>query len=157
MDHVQLIKRHLADYSGGRWNEYRASLAEDVTYDEVATRTRAKGIDDYIAVVKRWKRAFPDLAADVRDVFVADDKLMAEIEWSGTHTGPFEGPFGTIAPTNQHGVVKAVLMYRFARGKIVETRHYFDVLTVLTELGAIPNLVAPMPPPKPVAASDHAW
>jgi steroid delta-isomerase-like uncharacterized protein len=153
MDHIELIKRHLADYSAGRWERYTQDLADDVRYEEAATQTTVTGRDDYVAAVKRWKRAFPDLSAAVEDVMVTGDKVMAEIEWQGTHTGPFEGPFGTLAPTHQRGSVKAALRFQIVDGKIVETRHYFDVLTVLVQLGAIPTLAASTTPPRPEAAA----
>jgi len=64
--------------------------------------------------------------------------VMAEVEWEGTHTGPFDGPFGTIAATNKRGRVQAVLLFTLKDGKIVENRHYFDLLTVMSQLGIAP-------------------
>lgn len=142
MDHAALVRKHLSDYSASRWGDFRADLAADVFYEEVATGTTARGVDDYLSVIQRWKRAFPDLQAHVLGAVSAGDQVVAEIEWQGTHTGPFDGPFGLMAPTGRRGSARAALVYRIDGGKIAETRHYFDVLTVLTQLGVVPDQTA---------------
>lgn len=135
---LELMKKHLAAYSAGNWDEYKADLATDVIYEEMATQQRVQGADEYIKFVQRWKRAFPDLTATVTGGFEAGDSAVAEIEWEGTQTAAFEGPFGTIQPTNKRGKVKAVIVAKTKDGKVVETRHYFDLLTILMQLGLAP-------------------
>lgn len=137
------LKKHLADFAASKWNEWKASLANDVIYDEIATHTRVKGADEYLKIVLRWKRAYPDLKATVLNMFTAGDKIFAEIEWEGTHTGPLDGPFGTIAPTNKRGLVKASLFVTLKNDKIVELHHYFDMMTLLANLGIMPFVGAP--------------
>jgi predicted ester cyclase len=137
------IKKHLADLSASKWNEYKASLAPDAVYEEVATHVRVKGADDYLKVIQRWKRAFPDLSATVLNTIVAGDKIVAEVEWEGTQSGPLEGPFGTIAPTNKRGLIRAAIVTTVKHDKVVEVHQYFDVLTLLGNLGISPTIGAP--------------
>lgn len=153
---LDIVKKHLADYAAGNWDDYRASLANDLVYEEFCTRQRTHGIDDYVNVVQRWKSAFPDLKATIRNSFVADDNVVIEVEWEGTNTGPLEGPFGTISPTRKRGSVQAVLVFKLKDGKIRESRHYFDLLTVLEQLGVTPMLTAPQRPSAPGAATTPA-
>lgn len=145
---MDLIKEHLANYSAGNWEPYKAALASDVSYEEIATGRRAKGPDAYIELVKRWKTAFPDLAAKLVGGLVQDDRAFVEVEWTGTQSGPLETPFGIIQPTNKSGSVRAVLAIKFKDGKIVENRHYFDVLTVLMQSGFAPFAATPQPAAK---------
>ena len=49
--------------------------------------------------------------------------------------------------TNRKVTVQAVLIHRIENGKIVETRHFFDLRTVMRQLG----LTAPMPTARPEA------
>ncbi len=149
------IKKHLDDLSAGRWDDYKAAFANDVIYEELATRTRIQGADEYVAAVQRWKRAFPDLKATLLSSFQAGDKMIAELEWEGTQSGPLDTPFGTIQPTNKKGRVRAVLVVTMKGEKIAESHHYFDLLTVLAQTGAMPGLgamaqpaAAAAPPPK---------
>ena len=146
------IKNHLADFSASKWTEYKAALASDVVYEEVASRVRVKGADEYMKAIERWKRAFPDLKATVLSSYIAGDKVFAEIEWAGTQTGPLDGPFGPIPPTNKRGVVRAAIVATVKNDKLVEAHHYFDVLTLLTNLGIAPFAGAPAQATKPGAA-----
>jgi predicted ester cyclase len=93
--------------------------------------------------VQRWKKVFPDLAAKVDRIFGAQGTYAAEVEWSGTQRGPLETPFGLIPPTNKRGTVKGMLMFKVQDGKIIESRNYFDFLTVLVSLGVTPMLNLP--------------
>ena len=145
---LDLIKKHLADYSASKWTDYKALLADDVTYDEIATRQRVKGAAEYVKAVQRWKSAFPDLKATVTSGFVSGDKVVVEVAWEGTHNGPFEGPFGAIPATNKRGQVNAVLLFTIKNRKIIENRHYFDLLTVLMQIGVAPMATMGQPAAK---------
>ena len=150
---LDLIKKHLADYSASKWTDYKAALAADVTYEEMSTRQPVKGPEEYVKSVQRWKTAFPDLKATVTSGAVSGDKVFVEVEWDGTHTGPFAGPFGTIPATNKRGQVKAALLFTVKNGKIIESKHYFDLLTVLIQLGIAPMAAVSQPPAKTGGAS----
>jgi predicted ester cyclase len=90
--------------------------------------------------------------------FESGDKVVAELEWEGTHSGPLDGPFGTIQATNKRGRVKAVIVATIKNGKIASTHHYFDLLTVLNQIGIAPMAgAAAQPAAKPtvVPPSRH--
>ena len=132
---LELLNRQLEAYAASDWNAYRANLARDATYEEVATAKRVTGIDAYVDAVKHWKIAFPDLKATIKRNFEMGDTIISEVEWAGTHRGPLDTPFGTLPATGKFGRVSALLINRIENGKVVETRHYFDQLTVLVQLG----------------------
>lgn len=140
---IDLIKKNLANYSDSNWAEFQASLAPDAIYEELATSRRVQGVEDYMKEVRRWKTAFPDLKATVLDCIEAGNKVYCEVDWIGTHTGPLEGPLGMIPPTNKRGSVRAALVFTIKNNKIVEQHHYFDLMTVLRQLGVSPPLGVP--------------
>lgn len=137
---IDLIKKHVADYSASNWTDWKAALAPDVTYEEAATRVKVTGPDEWHKTVQRWKKAFPDLSGTVLSAFENSDgsEVVAEIEWKGTHTGPLDGPMGTIPPTNKRGSMKAMMTFKVRNNKIVEAKHYFDMLTMLAQIGVAP-------------------
>lgn len=135
---LDMIKKHLADFSASKWDDYKSAFANNATYEEMATGTRVKGADECVKAVQKWKRAFPDVKANILSAKISGDSVVVELQWDGTHTGPFEGPMGTIQPTNKRGSVKAVEVFRVEKDKIVEVRHYFDLLTILTQMGISP-------------------
>src|SRR4051794_3809159 len=139
---LDIIKKHVADFSASNWNDYKAAAAPDIIYVEAATSSRVQGVDDYLKAVQKWKRAFPDAKGRVIGGTTSGEQVTAEIEWEGTHTGPLEGPMGTIGPTNRRARVNAVFVTTIRNGKIVESHHYFDLLTILTQLGIAPMMGA---------------
>lgn len=140
---LEIVKRHLKAFESANWTEYKADMANDVVYEEIPTRLRVRGPDEFIKAVQRWKRAFPDSRANLLSSIVTADNVTAEVEWEGTQTGPLDGPFGMIQPTNKRGNVKAVLLYKFKNNRIVEARHYFDLLTILSQIGVAPVVTQP--------------
>jgi steroid delta-isomerase-like uncharacterized protein len=137
---IDLINKHLADFNASNWTEWKSPLAPDVTYEEVPMRVKVKSPDEWMKAVQRWKKAFPDLTGRVVSAIESDDgsEIAAEIEWAGTHTGPLEGPMGTIPPTNKRGNVKATMLFKIRNNKIVEAKHFFDLLTILAQIGVAP-------------------
>lgn len=156
MDNAELISKHLAAFSAGNWDEYKGHLADNVKYEEFSTRTTANGRDEYVRSIKKWKTAFPDSKANVLSSFASGDNVVTELEWTGTHTGPMEGPLGTIAPTNKKGSVRAVIVSKVQNGKIVETRHYFDLMTVLGQMGVLSGIGAQAGQPRQAEARPSA-
>jgi steroid delta-isomerase-like uncharacterized protein len=147
-DLVQKAKDHLAAFSAKDWNRYGAMLADDAVYEEEATRQRVQGKSQVIEAVKRWATAFPDLKGTVKQTHASGDRVVVEIVWDGTHQGPLTGPFGNIPATNKHGSVPAVEVVTFDGGLISEIRHYFDLMTILQQIGVAPRLgAAPQPTP----------
>ena len=133
---LELVRKHLAAFGTSDWETYKADLAPDATYEEVATGQVSKGRDQYVEAVKRWKTPFPDARMNVLNAYSIGDIVVSELEWVGTHAGPLPTPFGILPPTNQVGSVKAVLINKLKDGKIIEARHYFDLMTVFMQAGA---------------------
>lgn len=152
---LELAQRHFAAFAANDWETYKADLAPDVTYEEVATGQVAKGRDSYVETVKRWKTPFPDLKANVLNSYSSGDFMITELEWVGTQTGPLPSPFGILPPTNKLGSVKAVLISKIKDGKISEARHYFDLMTVFMQAGAGAAISATPPKAPETAAQRH--
>jgi steroid delta-isomerase-like uncharacterized protein len=139
---IDIIKKHLADFGASNWSEYKASLSNECVYEEYATSTRVKGPDAAVQVAQKWKRAFPDARGTVMSSVMSGDTITVEIQWQGTQTGALESQFGAIAPTNKRVTVNAVEVFKLRNGQIVEARHYFDLLSMLTQLGiATPQIL----------------
>jgi steroid delta-isomerase-like uncharacterized protein len=87
-------------------------------------------------------RAFPDLRFEITNIVEKDDGLGAgEVVMSGTHTGPLATPTGgEVPPTNKRIEIKGAAFVRLnGSGEIVEERRYYDVGTILRQLGIMPE------------------
>ena len=146
MDNQEILRKQLDAFVKGDWNTYKSLLTDNAIYDEEATRRLVRGPDQVVKTVQIWKKAFPDLKATIKSMVATGDAVVAEIEWEGTQTGPLDAPTGQIPPSGKHGKVMAVQVARFDNGKIRELRHYFDLMTVLMQLGVAPRPSAPTTP-----------
>jgi steroid delta-isomerase-like uncharacterized protein len=108
----------------------------------VATGRRVEGKEDIVEVNRSMKPAFPDARGTITKVSASGDTVTVEVTWEGTQSGPMEGPQGEMPPSNRHAVVRAVQILEFSDGRIKENRHYFDMLGMLQQLGAIDQVGA---------------
>lgn len=141
---LELLQRHLAAFADSDWDAYKADLAPDAVMEEIPTGKRATGSDSFTEVAKFWKAAFPDAKGTITRYFDVEDGFVAEVEWDATHQGPLTTPFGTMPPTNQRVHVRAVLITTVRDDKIAEAHHYFDVMSLMLQLGAGERPMAPI-------------
>ncbi len=80
--------------------------------------------------------AFPDVQGTVLDMVAEGDKVVFRFAYSGTHEGPFLG----IAPTGKRATLSGIIIDRVSDGQIVESWAQFDILGLLHQLGALPEL-----------------
>jgi steroid delta-isomerase-like uncharacterized protein len=128
----------VAAFNAADWPRFRATLADDVVYEEAGTGRRVQGGDEYLQVSRGWKEAFPDATGVVRTVIADGETVAQEIEWTGTHTGPMTGPAGPIPASGKRVRVTGTLWYTLREGKARSIRHHLDVLTMLQQIGALP-------------------
>jgi predicted ester cyclase len=60
---------------------------------------------------------------------------VLELTWKGTHQGPLQTPQGSIAATGKRIEVRACAVVQIAGEKARSQRHYFDMATLLQQLG----------------------
>ena len=141
-DKIRLAKEGVEAFSKGDWDRFKAPLNSDAVYDEVATQRRVQGPDAIVEAVKGWRKAFPDAKGTVTRAFESADTVGLEILWEGTQRGPLESPQGTIPPTGRSVRIPAAQVVSFRNEKISETKHYFDLMSMLAQIGAIPSPVS---------------
>jgi steroid delta-isomerase-like uncharacterized protein len=132
---LDLVHAHLDAYSTSDWRKLGAVLSPDVVYDDVGNRQRIIGVAGYLAIAQRWKRAFPDLRATVQRSFSVGNSAMIELIWSGRHLGPFDMASMTVAATRREVSLRSGVFYAVSGRQIREARHYYDMLSVLSQLG----------------------
>jgi steroid delta-isomerase-like uncharacterized protein len=133
---VKLARKQIEAFNAGDWEQLRAMLASDARYDELGTQRKIEGREMIVELFKGWKAAFPDATGTVTSAVASGDKAALEITWQGTHTGPLESAEGTIPASGKHQETPAACFFTFEGDKIKESRHYFDSLTLLKQIGA---------------------
>ena len=136
---AQVVGELVAAFNAADWPRFRATLADDVVYEEAGTGRRVQGGDDYLELCRGWKEAFPDATGAVRTVIADGETVAQEIEWTGTHTGPLAGPAGPIPASGKRIRVTGTLWFTLREGKARSLRHHLDVMTMLQQIGALPQ------------------
>lgn len=99
---------------------------------------RLVGKDAIIGYTNSWMKALPDAKITVTNEIVSAPWIVQEFTFDGTHKAPLTGPMGTIQATNRKVSGQCVSITRFENDLSVETRLYFDVVQLLTQLGVMP-------------------
>jgi predicted ester cyclase len=99
---------------------------------------RLEGRDAVIGYTNGWMKALPDAKINVTHEIVSGPWVVQEFTFTGTHTGPLTGPMGTIQATNRKISGQCVSITRYENDLGVESRLYFDVVQLLSQLGVMP-------------------
>ena len=138
-DAIRIARENIEAFNAGDWQRVKATLAPDSVYDEVGTQRRLQGVDQIIEAFKGWRQAMPDVKGTVTNAVVSGNTVTQEITWEGTQTGPLVGPGGTIPPSGKRQVTRAAWIGTIQGDKITESRQYFDMMSLLQQLGAAPQ------------------
>ena len=95
-----------------------------------------RGLEEARRFVSMYKTAFPDLGATVEDMVAEGDKVVSRVTIRGTHEGEIE-EFGP--PTGRKLELEGITIHRIEDGKIVEEWERYDTLSILRQLGLVPE------------------
>ncbi len=132
---IDTAKAPIVAYNKKDWDAVRAAVAPRFVYDEVGTQRKTQGADKLLAIWHAWARAIPDSKATFRNALVSGNTVVLEVTWRGTHTGPLQTPGGEIAPTGNKFELRACQVVEVGAGKARVMRHYFDMATLMQQLG----------------------
>jgi steroid delta-isomerase-like uncharacterized protein len=136
-DLITVATEFIDAFNTGDWQRFRGMLANDVVYQETGTQRRIQGADAYVQLCQGWKQAFPDVIGTIQNACTGGSIVAQEITWEGTHTGPLEGPGGTIPATGTRVTVPASFWVIFDGNVVKEAHHYLDVLSLMQQLGVM--------------------
>ncbi len=112
------------------------NLAGDATYNELGTGRSLSG-DAYREALVGWRTAFPDVLGTITNTIELGDQVVQEITWTGTHNGPLATPGGEIPATGKSQTTPAVMVSEYDGDQLKESRHYFDMMALMAQIGAI--------------------
>jgi len=132
---IDAAKAWVLAFNAKNWDALSGASTLDIVYDEVGTQRVIHGRSDYVAASKGWAIAFPDAHGTIGQTYASGDTATLEMTWRGTHLGPLQTPTGAVPPTNKKIEIRACLIVTVADQKVQTVRHYFDMVTMLTQLG----------------------
>lgn len=132
---AQIVRRYYDEALNlGDWRSLDALLADTFVEHEYVPglHPTREGLKQKYT---QLRAGFSDLRFTVEDLVSSGDRVAARVQVSGGHDGVFMGR----PATGQRFAVTAVWIFRLARGRIVEHWGLFDQMSMLAQLGAIPQ------------------
>jgi len=108
-------------------------------YNEVGTGRQLRGKAEILPALQGWRKAMPDVNGTVTSAFASGNKVVLEVTWQGTQTGPMGGPGGTLPASGKRQTTPAAWVFEFEGDKIKESRQYFDMMSFMQQIGALPQ------------------
>ena len=133
---IEIVKASITAYNDKDWSRTKEMLAADAVYDEKGTHRRIQGAGGIIEAWQGWAKAIPDSKATFVREFASGDTAVFELVWKGVHTGPLQTPTGTVPASNKPVEIPACQVVQVEGEKVKNVSHYFDMLTLLTQIGA---------------------
>ena len=138
-DAIRIAREYIEGFNAGDWRRVKATLAPDSVYDELGTQRRVQGADEIVQALQGWKQAMPDAKGTITSALASGNTATLEITWEGTQTGPLVGPAGTIPASGKRQVTRGAFIATIQGEQIKESHQYFDMMTLLQQLGAAPQ------------------
>ena len=128
----RLLLEHLGAENNHRLDATLATLTPDCVFEDVALQRTFHGHAGAGEYYQLWWSAFDiQVERGGGSYWISDDLYVAEPVYSGTHVGEFLG----IAPTHQPVRFRFVVFVTFRDGKFAGERFYYDLASLLHQIG----------------------
>lgn len=113
-----------------------AGIAEDAEFTDVPTGTTFRGPEGYKQSILTFTEGFPGSSLEITNAFGTEDQAVIEYVGRGTHKGPLHLHSGNPIPaTGRSAEVRFCNVYQFSNEKVVSVHSYYDLMTLLQQLG----------------------
>lgn len=129
----ELLRRHLEAENARRLEDTLATLTGDCVFEDTALGRVYRGREGAGEYYRLWWDAFGVIVHGERLHWTGPGAAVAEARYRGTHTGPFLG----IAPTGRSIDLPFAVFISFKDGLMAGERFYYDLATLLRQLGVV--------------------
>ncbi|WP_168223130.1 ester cyclase [Pseudarthrobacter sp. NIBRBAC000502770] len=135
----------LDDRGMAAWDQHDSAgfaglLADEFTFSDVMAPEPFRTRDQVQSYMDAWFSAFPDMHVKTTSRVVSDNDVAAEVEFTGTNTGPLRMGDQEIPATGKSVVGTGTYFASVKDGKIVSFRAHPDVASMMGQLGLMPRM-----------------
>ena len=116
----------------------RAAFAADAEVIDVPSGTTFHGPDGYKRFALFFAENFPDSRVELTNAFATEDRVALEAISRWTNPNPSYLPTGAIPVTGHSIELRICHVFQIRNGKIVSYHTYYDMMTMLEQLGLAP-------------------
>ncbi|MBT2554550.1 ester cyclase [Arthrobacter sp. ISL-5] len=135
----QLDDRGLAAWDQHDTAAFAGLLADEFTFSDVNASEPFRSREQVQAYMEGWFTAFPDMRVKTTSRVVSDDQVAAEVEFTGTNTGPLRMGSQEVPATGKSVTGTGTYFASVKDGKYVSFRAHPDVASMMAQLGLMPG------------------
>jgi steroid delta-isomerase-like uncharacterized protein len=129
---VELVRRSFALFNRGDIDACADLLTPDFVANIAGAPGPSVGRDPWKQNAVMFREAFPDLHAEIEDIFGVSDRVAVRLTFRGTHRGAFL----SMPATNRAVAFSSVEIYRVVDDHLAEEWVSPDVTSLMGQLGA---------------------
>jgi steroid delta-isomerase-like uncharacterized protein len=126
----EIVREHM-DSENRQEFDVTLETFEHPRYELIGTGDVFDGPDAVAGYFEETRTAFPDQRNELIALHHSDDAVIVEANLYGTHNGPYRG----LPPTGRKFELRFAAFFLFEEDRLVCERVYFDVGTILRQLG----------------------
>ena len=134
-NNADILRRLIEAHTGHDYDTVAGLLADDCEFIDCATGEKSVGRDAVMETFKKWESAFPDMEIDALNVVSTENGTAGEFLARGVQTGPLGDIPATDKPVEEHFAI----IGEVEGGKFTRMREYYDAMTLMTQLGLVPE------------------
>jgi len=133
-ENKEIVRRYQEIYNSNNLEDLGEVLAEDLATPKMMAGM-PPGLEGAKRVHETTLLGMPDWHTQIDDLIAEDDKVVARITMTGTHTGDFWG----FPATGKKVQFTGIYIVRIQDGKIVEHWGEEDGISLMQQLGVFPT------------------
>jgi hypothetical protein len=134
-ENKNIVRRYQEIYNSNELEALTEVVSENLLTPKIMPGF-GEGLEGGRNIHKTTLIGMPDWYTEIDDLIAEDDKVVARVTMTGTHTGNFYG----IPATGKRVEFTGIYVVRIANGKIVEHWGEEDAVSLLTQLGVMPKI-----------------
>lgn len=131
-DNKAIVARFYEILNRGDWAALDTCLRTDYVHHP---GMNSRNLTQFKQGSAHTRDALPDFQLTLEEVVAEADKVVVRVTGRGTHIGSFLGE----VPTGKSITVGGMVIHRLSGSMIVEDWEFFDVVSLLQQLGVLPQ------------------
>lgn len=124
VENKELVQRYFDE----RWNRHNLDICDELLAPTV-------DIDEAKEFVRSFHASFSNIQLTILDLLAEGNQVAVHWRVAGTHQGDYLG----VAATGKAVTYEGIALLQVEGGKIVDDIAYWDNLSILQQLGAVPG------------------
>jgi steroid delta-isomerase-like uncharacterized protein len=140
-DNIKLNEAVIAAINAHDLEKYKSYYTDDALVTDLGNPAPQRGKEAVGKELQAYLTAFPDFKLMVKNQVVSEDQFAAEVEFSGTNSGPIQmAPDAPAIPATGKKVtaVQGTFFVKIRNNKVYELHVYSDIAGVMMQLGLMP-------------------